>query len=58
MKRPDSGPARPIAGLHEAPLDATMPEEHVFDAVGDASMDSFPASDPPSWTGMRLGPPH
>jgi bacterioferritin (cytochrome b1) len=25
--------------------------------VHDASNDSFPASDPPSWSGMRLGPP-
>jgi len=28
-----------------------------FDRVCDASDDSFPASDPPAWTGMRLGPP-
>ena len=27
------------------------------DDVQDASNDSFPASDPPSWIGMRLGGP-
>jgi len=29
----------------------------IVDIVADASMDSFPASDPPSWSGMRAGPP-
>ena len=27
------------------------------DGVQDASNDSFPASDPPSWMGMRIGGP-
>jgi hypothetical protein len=29
----------------------------LFDRVADASDDSFPASDPPAWTGLHAGAP-
>ena len=32
-------------------------EDRDTDRVQSASMDSFPASDPPSWGSLRAGPP-
>ena len=47
--------------MHELPVEPCMPEhgsgEEDWDDVSDASMDSFPASDPPPWMGMRIGGP-
>jgi hypothetical protein len=44
--------------LGAAPLlEASHADAQSADVVHDASVDSFPASDPPAWIGMRLGNP-
>jgi hypothetical protein len=51
---------RPASGLVEGVMpsgDVDHREEKDWDGVGDASLDSFPASDPPSWTGTHIGGP-
>ncbi len=56
-----SSPVAPAPVRAAAALDADSSEwramERRLDGVGDASMDSFPASDAPPWSGMRAGPP-
>jgi len=48
VKRAGGEPSAPSPAENATPL---------FDKVDDASDDSFPASDAPSWTGMRAGSP-
>jgi hypothetical protein len=40
-----------------APADATTKPDSWFDRVTADSADSFPASDPPSWSPLRVGSP-
>jgi hypothetical protein len=45
------------ASKHPTMGDQVAPTDDEIDRVSEASIQSFPASDPPAWNSLRIGPP-
>ena len=44
--------------MSEQPNHLNVRPDSLADDVESASLDSFPASDPPKWSSLRVGPPN
>jgi hypothetical protein len=55
----DAALARPDERIADVRIGGEQPSalQRQAEIICDASNDSFPASDPPSWGAMRVGPP-